>query len=289
MTAHRGSAPSATAATQRWGELVRARLDEIERLRPERGPVGPSFWDQRADRFAARMADRGADEPLIAPLRQAVRASDTVIDVGAGTGRFALALAPHVAEVIAVDPSEGMLEHLRGFATERGLTNVRGEQGHWPDVDVGTADVVVCGYVLPVIADVAPFVRALDAAATRQVFVHLSGHLPDVLHAPFWQHFHGRPRATAPTYLDAAAVLAEQGLDPHVNVVETPVRARFADLDEAVADFRDNLVLPETADVVTTLTSMLSAWLVDDGAGALRPPMATLPAATLSWHTERQR
>lgn len=272
-------------AAQRWGELVRGRLDEIERLRPERGSMGPSFWDQRADRFAARMKDAEADEPLLAPLRQAVRPTDTVIDVGAGTGRFALALAPHVAEVIAVDPSDGMLDRLRGFAAERGLTNVRCEQGHWPEVDVGGADVVVCAYVLPVIADIAPFVDALDAAAARQVFVHLSGHVPDVLHAPFWQHFHGQPRATAPTYLDAAAVLAEQGLQPDVEIVEAPVRARFADLDEAVADFRDNLLLPETDDVIAALTSMLSAWLVDDGAGWLRPPVATLPAAILSWHS----
>lgn len=270
-------------AAQRWGELVQGRLDEIEQLRPERGPMGPSFWDQRADRFAARMKDADADEPLLAPLRQAVRPSDTVLDVGAGTGRFALALAPHVAEVVAVDPSAGMLDRLRGFAAERGLTNVRCEQGRWPDVDVGPADVVVCAYVLPVIADVAPFVRALDAAAARQVFVHLSGTLPDVLHAPFWQHFHGRPRAQAPTYLDAVDVLAEQGLEPHVEVVEAPVRARFADLGEAVADFRDNLLLPETDDITVTLESMLSAWLVDDAAGSLRPPVATLPAAILSW------
>lgn len=271
-------------ATRRWDELVRGRLDEIERLRPERGAMDSSFWDQRADRFAARMNDGGADESLVAPLRQAVRPSDTVIDVGAGTGRFALALAPHVAEVIAVDPSGGMLDRLRGFAAERGLTNVRCEQGPWPEVDVGAADVVVCGYVLPVIADVAPFVRALDAAAIRQAFVLLSGTLPDVLHAPFWQHFHGRPRAQAPTYLDAAAVLAEHDLPADVEIVETPVRARFADLDEAVADFRDNLLLPETDDVIAALTSMLSAWLADDGAGSLRPPVATLPAAIVSWH-----
>lgn len=274
-------------AAQRWGELVRARLEEMEQLRPERGSMGFSFWDARADRFAARMADDDADEPILAPLRRAVRADDTVVDVGAGTGRFALAVAPQVAEVVAVDPSATMLERLREIAAHRGITNVRCEQGRWEEVDVGPADVVVCAYVLPVIADVAPFVRKLDAAATREVFVHLSGHLPDVLHRPFWQHFHGRARATAPTYLEAMAVLEEQGVEPRVEVVEAPVRARFADLAEAVADFRDNLLLPDTDDVTRELERLLSAWLVDDGEAGLRPPVATLPAAVLRWQTER--
>lgn len=270
-------------AAQRWGELVRARLDEMERLRPDRGSVGPSFWDARAQRFAARMTDAESDEPLLAPLRAAVRRTDTVIDVGAGTGRFGLAVAPGVTEVVAVDPSEQMLAHFREIAAQRGITNVRCERGRWGEVDVGSADVVVCGYVLPVIADVVPFVRALDQAATREVVVYLSGHLPDALHAPFWLHFHGRPRATPPTYLDAIAVLAEQGFDPETEIVEAPVRARFADLDEAVADFRENLLLPDAADVTAELRRLLADWLVDDGAARLRPPVATLPVAILRW------
>lgn len=272
-------------AVQRWNELVTGRLHELERLRPGHAPTSPSFWDARADRFAARMRDADADEPLLAPLRAAVGPTDTVVDVGAGTGRFALALAPHVAEVVAVDPSRGMLDRLAEAARERGLTNVRCEHGSWQAAQVASADVVVCGYVLPVIADVAPFVRRLDATARRRVFVHLSGTTPDVLHAPFWQHFHGGPRAPAPTYLDAVAVLGELGLTPTVQIVETAVRARFADVEEAVADFRDNLMLADSAEVTAQLTTMLSTWLVDTGDGRLRPPIATLPAAILSWPT----
>jgi SAM-dependent methyltransferase len=50
--------------------------------------------------------------------------SSVLLDMGCGTGTFALAAAPHVARVIAVDVSQPMLERLRARAVERGLQNV---------------------------------------------------------------------------------------------------------------------------------------------------------------------
>lgn len=41
--------------------------------------------------------------------------AETVIDMGAGTGRFAREAAPHAARVVAVDPSPPMLERLRAI------------------------------------------------------------------------------------------------------------------------------------------------------------------------------
>jgi ubiquinone/menaquinone biosynthesis C-methylase UbiE len=39
--------------------------------------------------------------------------ASTVVDLGAGTGAFALAARAHVARVIAVDPSPAMVEMMR--------------------------------------------------------------------------------------------------------------------------------------------------------------------------------
>lgn len=49
---------------------------------------------------------------------------DTVIDFGAGTGVFALAVADHCHRVVAVDVSEPMLAHLREQIEEHGIQNV---------------------------------------------------------------------------------------------------------------------------------------------------------------------
>lgn len=48
----------------------------------------------------------------------------TLVDLGAGTGRFALAAAPHVGRVVAVDVSPAMHRVLRDRVAEAGLSNV---------------------------------------------------------------------------------------------------------------------------------------------------------------------
>lgn len=48
----------------------------------------------------------------------------TVIDVGAGTGQFTLAVAPYVRRVVAVDVSPVMLDRLRAKVEQSGLAHV---------------------------------------------------------------------------------------------------------------------------------------------------------------------
>lgn len=49
---------------------------------------------------------------------------DTLVDIGAGTGTFALAVAPHCGRVIAVDVSPPMLAGLEEKARHQGITNI---------------------------------------------------------------------------------------------------------------------------------------------------------------------
>jgi ubiquinone/menaquinone biosynthesis C-methylase UbiE len=61
----------------------------------------------------------------VAALRAAGLGPDgTVVDFGAGTGRFALAAAPHVARVVAVDVSPAMLSVVRSRADEARIRNI---------------------------------------------------------------------------------------------------------------------------------------------------------------------
>ncbi len=60
--------------------------------------------------------DWGDDIAALQALR--VDATSTVVDLGAGTGAFARAIAPHVARVVAVDVSEPMVAAIRAHAIE---------------------------------------------------------------------------------------------------------------------------------------------------------------------------
>lgn len=275
-------------AARSWRNLVRARMAEMERLAPGSNAGRPAYWDGRARRFAAAVAGSAERHPLLGRLREASGPDAVLLDVGAGSGRFALAMAPHVAEVVAVDPSPAMLRRLRREASKAGVANVGCVEGRWEDVEVAPADVVLASYVLPLVQDAARFLTKMDQTCRGRAFVCLNALPTDVLFSPFWRHFHGTSRKPGPTYLDALAVLDELGIRAEAQVAETPVLARFRSLQAAVADYRDNLLLPDTPEVRARLRRLLKGWLVEED-GGLRPPMATMPTAILSWTPRRRR
>jgi cytidyltransferase-like protein len=65
------------------------------------------------DRKQGTAPDEAAAEDLVVLQSHGVGARATVVDLGAGTGRFVTTVAPHVARVIAVDVSAPMLERLQ--------------------------------------------------------------------------------------------------------------------------------------------------------------------------------
>ena len=159
-------------AARRWRGLVQARTAETERLDPGRDVTGAAFWDSRARRFAARLTvEAAATDPFLRRVRRSVGRRTTVLDIGAGSGRFALALAPSVREVTAVDPSPAMLRMLRAQARSRGIANVRCVEGRWEDVDVAPADVAFSSFVVTLVADAPRFLAKLDAAAGRRAWL----------------------------------------------------------------------------------------------------------------------
>lgn len=268
---------------------MRGRLAETERIQPGRGALGAAYWDSRAKRFASRMKVVDATtDPLYRRLKRATGRRSTVLDVGAGSGRFTLALAPHVAAVTAVDPSGAMLDICRRQARRAGLVNVSWVHGRWEEVQVDRADVAFSSYVLPLIADAPRFLSKLDACTGDRAFLYLGAFSLDAVLDPLWRHFHGRPRKPAPTYLDAVDVLKELGVKPVVEVVEVPSRARFKSAAEAAREYRDQLLVPDTPEARRELRELLAAWLVPRN-GALGPPLKTIPAAIISWPPKRRR
>lgn len=85
----------------------------------------PYRWDERVEAWeevaasGAFLAIRDRIVELAEP-----RPDDLVVDLGAGTGLLALALAPRVQELVAVDISERMLEGLDDAAATDGIHNV---------------------------------------------------------------------------------------------------------------------------------------------------------------------
>jgi SAM-dependent methyltransferase len=208
-------------AADRWTrDLVAWRIpDRILDAAPQSPRIHPVELFRAPDEPAP-------DSPSHARARERLDVGGSVLDVGSGGGRAAFAVAPPAATVIGVDHQQGMLDTFAEAARRRGLQH-REILGDWPDVAdrTPTADVVVCHHVVYNVADLGPFVAALDAHARRRVVLELPQRHPLAAMAPLWHHFWDLERPDGPTATDALTVIREIGLD-----------AQLQEWDEAPTD-----------------------------------------------------
>ncbi len=110
------------------------------------------FWTRRAVSW-----DHGAgtNPGLVKVVEMVVeqargRKEEHAVDLGCGSGQVTLALAPHVASVLAVDISEEMIRLLGENTRAGGVTNVHGEAIPVEELSFapGSVDLVVSNYAL---------------------------------------------------------------------------------------------------------------------------------------------
>ena len=99
---------------------------------------------------------------LVAP-----QPTDVALDIATGAGHTALALAPHVAKVVAYDLTEAMLAETRRNAAARALANVSTQQGAAESLPFpeDTFDVVIVRQAPHHFADVRAAVREMARVA----------------------------------------------------------------------------------------------------------------------------
>jgi len=210
---------------------------------------------------------------------ESLEAGGTVLDVGAGRCAMSLPLRPPAQRIVAVDSSPAMLENSPADVTIL---------GRWPDVaaQAGRASVVVCGHVLYNVADLIPFVTALNDAADRRVVVEITRSHPRnrALERALWRHFWNLERPEVPTWEDTVAVMREAGIEPEVELWESQQRGGFETLNELVSWMRQTVCLtPARDDEVRAIVVQHVA--ERDGLWRLSPEPRAL--ATLWWDVTR--
>ncbi|MFM0035121.1 class I SAM-dependent methyltransferase [Paraburkholderia strydomiana] len=124
--------------------------------------VADAFGSTAAAYLTSQTHATGADLPMLAESIAAMPGA-TVLDMGCGAGHASFAVAPHAKDVVAYDIAPPMLATVNGAAKERGLANIRTQQGaaetlpfddhsfdwvisrmsahHWHDVPAALAEV----------------------------------------------------------------------------------------------------------------------------------------------------
>ncbi len=144
--------------TESWPSAQQDQL-RLTRLLAERAPASQAFFAGAAaewDRLRAELYGSAFGQHATAALL-----SDewTVADLGCGTGHTAVALAPHVAQVIGVDQSAAMLKAARKRAAAIGNVSLRQGSLEALPIDDGTCDAALMILALSYVDDPAQALR----------------------------------------------------------------------------------------------------------------------------------
>jgi len=83
------------------------------------------FWDKIAERYSKRpVADEAAYQKKLQVTREYLLPDMEVLEFGCGTGSTAIAHAPHVKHILAIDISSKMIEIAQGKADAKNVENV---------------------------------------------------------------------------------------------------------------------------------------------------------------------
>ncbi len=221
-----------------WNELWKAiHASSPERIEKDRDPA--AAWDKRAAAYRRATRDeKRATERELAVLD--LRPGDTVLDVGAGTGRLAVPIARIAAHVTALDPSGGMLSVLQEQMAAEGRTNYSGVKMRWEDAvigrDIEPHDVVIAAFSLG-FYDLDAALQKLDAAALRAVYLFWHAgewRSPDEM--ALYKTVFGEEAAMQkgyPDYIYPVNILHDAGIYPNVRVHHTVWDAVYDSVEDA--------------------------------------------------------
>ncbi len=263
----------------RWREMY-----DIERAQGEAAlAAGSDPWATRAPRYAQAMRRLPQPDGLMQAVLPHLRPTDTVLDIGAGTGRYTPVLAQHAAHVIAVEPSPAMREQLAQTIAAAGVSNVTIVADGFPPAQPVQGDVAFSAHVVYAVREIAPFLHAMHASATRLCMLgvmirHLSG-----IVSPFWELFYGEPRAPLPAALETFNTLYQLGYLAEWRVIPGS-RMQYANLDEAVEDMRTRLRFAPDPERDARLRAALNARLITTDEGLLTFADQVEASALIWWH-----
>jgi len=110
-------------------------------------------YDAEQEEFAfVRIPEK---ELLLTAFKKVLKPDMRVLEIGAGTGRFTLEIAPHVQEVVAVDIAENMLDIMKEKIKNQNIANIQTFCGDFLDLELeGSFDLIVSFSAIEYVKDV---------------------------------------------------------------------------------------------------------------------------------------
>ena len=260
------NSPADAARYGRWLDLWRALVanQRHAHVAKEGRPTDP--WRDRARDFNTRVRRRLNAPDLHRDFVLArVDSTMTVLDIGAGTGGWAIPLARKAGKVTCVEPSEAMREVLSDNVREFGLTNVEIIAGQWPGTTVEPHDVTLCSHAMYAEPDYATFIRAMLAVTRKLACLVMRLPVTDGVMGLAAQRVFGHPH-DSPNFVVGYNALLELGIYPNVLVEPTLWRPWTSpSLDDALVDIKRRLGLRGASEHDQWLAALLASRLTLTG------------------------
>jgi len=121
----------------RWRDLWReyVKSTSYQRILQERGITNDQFWSEYAPVYEEVLERSGYPGEILERVSSLIPSGSSLLDVGAGTGAFAIPLAPRTRRVLALDPSTHQLKVLEEKARSKGINNIEIINSRWGEVD----------------------------------------------------------------------------------------------------------------------------------------------------------
>jgi 2-polyprenyl-3-methyl-5-hydroxy-6-metoxy-1,4-benzoquinol methylase len=283
MSVRAGEA-SSMSAREAWKQRVAAHHEQSSKIRSALGVSGQDRWEPFSSFFKAD--PHRTDDMEVNRLAQEVTSATTLLDVGAGAGRFALPLALRCKHVTAVEPSPSMGKALRQLAAEAGIENVTLVARPWHEAEVEPADVVLSAHVIYSIEDIGAFVLKLAAHARQRVLMPTFMRPPRARYAPFWRWVYGEDRQELPGAAELMQVLWELGIYPNLEMYPPIPFRPFKDWQRALDALRPRLFITPDTEQDARLQHAMRDLLVETPEGYVIKGLPAGLLALISWQPD---
>lgn len=238
------------AAEQRAGTDRGPRLDDA---------VDLAVWRELAPGFDGPNTQTKRAPDLLGRVMELVPPGASILDIGAGTGNYAIPLAQQGCDVTALDHSPDMLAVLQHKLEREGVTGVTPQPGRWEDAQIAPHDYVLAANCLYRTADLQHALERFSSLARKRVLIIFSIGTPYMLLNALNQSLGRGPFSIGARPDHVIWGLQALGVLPWVEPFNVQRKLQYADLAGAVQELGRTLGLnvAEKARAADILPSLL--------------------------------